>query len=70
MENFVFDYSPLLTVLYDRGMNKTELMRELSISSKTMAKIDRKEAMNLNTIAKICAYLDVPIENVVKIQYK
>lgn len=66
----VYDYSPLLNVLYERGMTKSELGEAAKVGSNEIAKIAKKEPLKLSNIALICAYLDVPIENVVQIRYK
>lgn len=66
----IYDYSPLLNVLYERDLTKSELGERVGVGSNEIAKISKKEPLKLSNIGLICAYLDVPIENVVKIQYK
>lgn len=68
MDNFTIDYSPLMNLLYDRGIGLSELGEEVGLSTKTIAKFKKKESLTLNTIGKICVYLNVGIEQVVKIK--
>ncbi|MFS0562568.1 helix-turn-helix transcriptional regulator [Terribacillus sp. 179-K 1B1 HS] len=68
--NIIYDYTPLLNILYERGMTKSDLGEAANVGSNEIAKIAKKEPLKLANIAAICAYLDVPIENVVQIRYK
>lgn len=61
----MIDFSPLHLTLEGKGMMMSDL-RDTVLSSRTLAKINRNEDVYLSTIEKICLYLDVPIQNVVK----
>lgn len=67
MKNFTIDYSPLINTLYDRDIKITDL-KEIGLSGNTISKFKKKESMTLNNIGKICAYLEVEIQDVVKIK--
>jgi DNA-binding Xre family transcriptional regulator len=60
-------YEPLHRTLREKGITMS-LMRGTVINSRTQAKINRNESVRLETIADICRYLDVPIEQVVEIK--
>lgn len=68
LENYSINYDPLKETLKDKGITLTQMMKDLGASTRTRAKINQNEAVNLNTVGKICAYLSVNIENVVKIE--
>ena len=61
----MIDFSPLHTTLKEKGMVMSEF-RDKLLSSRTLAKINKNEDVNLSTIEKICLALDVPIEKVVR----
>ena len=61
----MIDFSPLHQTLKEKEMVMSEF-RDKLLSSRTLAKINRNEDVNLSTIEKICLFLDVPIEKVVR----
>lgn len=63
----MIDYEPLHETLERKGITINEMRKNGILNSRTIAKINRNESVNLSTIEKICLFLDVPIENVVKI---
>jgi DNA-binding Xre family transcriptional regulator len=52
--------------LKERNMVISDLRGDI-LNSRTIAKINRGESVNLSTIEKICLHLNVPIEKVVEI---
>ena len=50
-------YNNLLKKLIDKGMTKTEFAHALGISSNTMAKISKNQPISMETLLKICNYL-------------
>ncbi|MBU8597323.1 helix-turn-helix domain-containing protein [Alkalihalobacillus clausii] len=61
----MISYKPLFKTLKERDM----LLRDLYevIGHDTVTKFKKGHSMRLDTIEKVCIYLDVPIEDVVKI---
>ncbi len=53
----MYDYSGLEKQLAKRKMSKTALGRELGISSRTIARIGKREKLSQNTLQKIADYL-------------
>jgi DNA-binding Xre family transcriptional regulator len=62
----MISYEPLNQTLKERNMVISDLRGDI-LNSRTIAKINRGESVNLSTIEKICLHLDVPIEKVVEI---
>lgn len=60
-------YEPLFTVLKDRNISLRQLERDLKMSSRITNGFKHGRSSSLKTIEKLCLYLDVPIERVVKI---
>ena len=58
----MISYDNLENVLKEKGINKTELTKELGLSSRTVAKIAKKEPLSLKTLNRISNYLGVPSE--------
>lgn len=54
----MFSYKPLLKLMIDRQMNKTDLRNMVGISTVTVAKISKNEYISLDTLDKLCAYFD------------
>jgi DNA-binding Xre family transcriptional regulator len=61
----MIDFSPLRKTLEEKNMVISD-MRDKILHSKTIAAINRNGDVNLSTIEKICLFLDVPIEKVVR----
>ena len=60
-------YKPLFKLLVDRSMTKTSLRTELGLSSATLAKLSKGEALSGNVIEKLCKYFRCQIQDVVEI---
>jgi DNA-binding Xre family transcriptional regulator len=61
----MIDFSPLHQTLKEKGMLMSDF-RDTILSSRTLAKINRNEDVYISTIEKICLYLDVTIDKVVR----
>lgn len=61
----MIDFSPLHKTLDEKNM-VISIMRGTVLHQKTIAAINRNGDVNLSTIEKICLFLDVPIEKVVR----
>lgn len=64
----MISYEPLFTTLEEKGAKLIDLMNAGIVSSRTMAKFRKGESVQLTTIERICKYLGVPIERVVRIE--
>ena len=60
-------YSPLWRLMAERGITKKELIFRADISQRTVQKIAGNEPVTLQTILKICSFLQCGIEQVVEI---
>lgn len=63
----MISYDPLHKTLKERGLTMNELRKNKLLNSRTIARINKGQSVNLSTIEKICVFLDVPIEKVVRI---
>jgi DNA-binding Xre family transcriptional regulator len=61
----MIDFSPLHQTLKEKGMLMSDF-RDTILSSRTLAKINRNEDVYISTIEKICLYLDVTVDKVVR----
>lgn len=61
----MIDFSPLQETLIEKGMVISD-MRDKILHPKTIASINRNGDVSLSTVEKICLFLDVPIEKVVR----
>ena len=64
----MISYKPLLRLLLERDMTKTQLREAVGFSSATLAKMSKGEYISLETVENICKYLNCKIEDVVEIQ--
>ena len=55
---YMISYEGLNVMLAKKGITKTQLSRELGISSRTIAKIAKGEKLGNITLKKIAEYLD------------
>ena len=59
-------YKKLWKILIDRDMKKKDLMEAAGLSPSTISKLSGNEFVTLHVIAKICAALDVGINEVLE----
>lgn len=64
----MFNYKPLLKLLIDKGMTKTQLREQLGISMATLAKISKDEYISMKVLDDICNLLNCKIEDVIEHQ--
>mgnify|MGYP003204860857 CR=1 FL=1 len=57
----------LWRILNERGMMKTELIREAKISTNAMAKLGRNEDVRVGILEKICLALDCKMDDILDI---
>jgi DNA-binding Xre family transcriptional regulator len=51
-----FSYKPLFRLLVDKGMKKTDLHKEVGLSSATLAKLAKGEPLSGESIEKLCVH--------------
>lgn len=61
------NYDKLWGILSERGMMKTELIREAKISTNAMAKLGRNEDVRVGVLEKICLALDCKMDDILDI---
>jgi DNA-binding Xre family transcriptional regulator len=66
----LFNYQPLRITLVKKGMKMSDLetLKGGPLNARTVSKLRNDQTMNLESIVKVCRYLDVPIEQVVEVQ--
>lgn len=64
----MISYLPMNVMLARRDIRRTKMAEDLNISPPTLAKFKKNEYVNLQTLEKICIYLDCGIEDIVEIK--
>ena len=64
----MFSYKPLLKLLVDKNMTKTQLREQLGISMATLAKKKKNEYISMKVLDDICSLLNCKIEDIVEHQ--
>ena len=62
----MFSYTPLFQLLIARKMTKTQLREAIGISPNTLAKMSKDEYISMETLDRICEYLNCNIEDIIK----
>lgn len=60
-----YSYNKLWKLLIDKNMMKKDLMQQTKITSSTMAKMGKGEAVSLDILGRICIALDCNIGDLV-----
>ncbi|MEK3887302.1 helix-turn-helix domain-containing protein [Bacillus sp. FSL K6-3431] len=63
----MINFDPLFKTLESRNLNPNYLRKNGLVDGKTLAKMAKGGSIRLETVARICTFLDVPIEQVVRI---
>lgn len=68
----MISYQKLLNVLKDRNISKTKMAKDIGISSDTLAKLSKNEAVKMDVLERICNYLGLTPNDVFEIinEYK
>jgi len=61
-------YSKLWKKLIDLKMTKTELRIKCSISTVSLAKLSKNENVSMDTLIKICNFLNCDLNDIVSIE--
>lgn len=61
-------YKKLFEILNKKGIKKTTLQKELNLSSAIIAKLSKNENISLDTLEKICKFLNCQIGNIIDFQ--
>ena len=64
----MFSYTPLFTLLVQKGLTKTQLREAIGIGTNTLAKMSKGEYVSIEVLDKVCSYLECNIEDVIKHQ--
>ena len=64
----MISYNRLFKMLIDKGMKKTELANEVGITPNTLAKLSKNELVSMETLIKICKYLECSLDDIVEIK--
>ena len=64
----MISYNRLFKLLIDKGMKKTELANEVGITPNTLAKLSKNELVSMETLIKICKYLECSFDDIVEIK--
>lgn len=59
-------YKKMWKLLVDREMSKADLRKLADISPNTMTKLRRNEPVNLGTLEKVCALLNVDFGDLIE----
>lgn len=62
-----YSYNRLWKILIDRGMTKTEMRKQAGISTNILAKLGKGEPVAMKSLAKICAALQCPLDDIVAV---
>lgn len=60
-------YNRLFKLLIDKGMKKTELANAAGLTPNTLAKLSKNELVSMETLIKICRYLECSFDDIVEI---
>lgn len=56
-------YNKLWKILIDKNMNKVQLKKEVVVSSNSIAKLGKNEAVRMDVLMKIATVLDCKVED-------
>ena len=62
----MFSYKPLLRLLVEKNMTKTQLREAIGMSMNTLAKISKNEYVSMSTLDSICKYFHCKIEDIIE----
>lgn len=66
----MISYNPLKITLFEKGLRLKDLEVDNGgvLNKRTVSKLRHNKTMNIESIERVCLFLDVPIEKVVEIK--
>jgi len=64
----IYNYNKLWKLLIDKNMLKKDLMKGASITSTTMAKMGKSQSVSLESLGRICKFLNCGIGEIIEIK--
>lgn len=61
---------PFKKLIEERNISMSQISRDLGMSSRTMSNFSNGRGVNLTTVVRLCRYLEVPIEQVITVDYE
>ena len=62
----MFSYKPLMRLLLEKDMSKTQFRDFVDISPSTLAKISKNKNISMDILNNICCKLDCKIEDIIE----
>lgn len=62
-----YSYNKLWKILIDRKITKSEMRKQAGFTTNMLAKMGRDEPVSMETLAKMCTFLDCGIDDIVEI---
>jgi DNA-binding Xre family transcriptional regulator len=69
-ENMAVSYNGLWKLLIDKNMKKMDLVEKIGISSSTLAKMSKGEAVSMTIMEKICEELNCDFGDIINYERK
>ena len=63
-------YDKLWKLLIDKKMKNTDLIKNANISSNVLARMGHEEPVSLDSIGKICEFLNCTVDDLIDINYE
>jgi len=70
VKDMAISYNGLWKLLIDKNMKKMDLVERIGISSSTLAKMSKGEAVSIRIMEKICAELDCDFGDLINYERK
>ncbi len=63
----IYSYNKLWKLLIDKKMSRTEMRKQAGISTNILAKMGKDEPISMESLAKICTFLNCGLDDIVEI---
>ena len=63
-------YNKLFKLLIDKSLKKTEFAKDVGIGRNTLAKLSKNETVSMDSIIRICRYLDCDVGDIMEVVKK
>jgi len=60
-------YNKLWKLMIDKNMNKTQLRKEVGLSTNVLAKLSKNDAVSMDTLMRICKVFHCDVGDIVEV---
>ena len=64
--SYMLTYAPMLKLMIDRKISKSQLKEDMGLSTTTAAKFSKDQPVSMEMLNRLCAYFNCSIQDIIE----